>query len=396
MPDPDHSAVDAAARSRYWLRRGRIGATAAADPMPTETPRAATPPSPPVCVARRLLAKSVDVLLFGAAAFVIGRLLLPDQFNVGGVVPAFGTSVWVLGFFVVADTVCAQLLGATPGELLAGIRVRMADGSPLTWSARQDRTTDALVDGTLGAPGLLRALLRGQPAPYDRDWRVDFLQAGALQRLAAGLVVAVGLVVLLAVGGWLALFKGLDADTRVAASRVLRWVGVPVRAVWANPITGALVELPEGWYVRRSTSRPMAGNDVVEFECADGPAKCRVVLGTLPQSEVGAVDPERDTTAASIEHFFDFIVGERDIGRIDTRAGLAGEARLGQVYVAELAPLPSAAQAARIGLCWFTERKHTWVLAATFERADGPADRAGDATALALALVHASRGGRGD
>lgn len=364
--------------------------------MLESTPSAASTPSPPVCAARRLLAKSVDVLLFGAAAFVTGRALLPEQFDVGGVVPAFGTTVWVLTFFVVADTVCARLFGATPGEWLAGLRVRRADGAPLTWSARQDRTTDALVDGTLGAPSLLRALLKGQPAPYDRECQVHFLRAGALQRLAAGAATAAVLAALAAAGGWLALVKGLDADAQVATSRVLRWVGLPVRTVWASPISGAVVVLPEGWFVRRSTYRQAFGDAVFEFECEDGPAKCRVVLGTMSQSQVGFVDAAADTTAQAIEQHFRHLVDERGVGYVDTRDAIEGDARLAQVFVAELQPAADSPHARRIGLCWFTERKHTWVLTATFDTTGGATSRADAARALMLSLVSRSRGSRVD
>jgi hypothetical protein len=203
---------------------------------------------------RRFLAKAVDIVLFGVLSLAVGRLFLPEQWSQEGVVPAFGTTVWALGFYVVADTICAQLFDATPGEFLAGIRVRMMDGSKLTWTARQDRTTDALVVGTIGVFSLLRGLLSGNQAPYDRDWTVQYLGTNALQRFAVGAAIAALLLCVVAAGFWMTAMK-VDPDFELSTRKLMSRLGFPVREIWLNPVTGARLVLPGTCSVRhRPTS----------------------------------------------------------------------------------------------------------------------------------------------
>jgi hypothetical protein len=348
------------------------------------------------CVGRRILAKLVDVALFGAMSLVIGRLLVPDQVSLGGLVPAFGTTVWTLGFFVAADTICARLLGATPGELLAGVRVCMADGSRLTWSARQDRTTDALVDGTIGVTGLLGALLRGQPAPYDKDVRVEFVPIGGAQRLVVAALTVACLGLLLIAGLWLTVIRAIDADTHVAASKLLRHAGVPVRAVWANPVSGLPVVLPDGWYVAREEQRTHVGDTVVEFRCATEEGECSILLGVSTWQEAGYLAAETDTTREAIENAFNGVLDESDATVIDERSGITGAARLDQIYMAELPAHPSdPGGTARYGLAWFSERKNAWLLTITVPQREPGALLSDEERAFALELLQSAFGAKG-
>ena len=352
-------------------------------------------PSLMACAGRRVFAKLVDVTLFGAMSLVVGRLLVPDQVSLGGIVPAFGTTLWALTFFVAADTVCARLFGATPGEFLAGVRVCMADGSRLTWSARQDRTTDALVDGTIGAASLLRSLVAGKPASYDKDWRVEFRPLGGALRVVVGALAVASLAALMVVGLWLTVIKPIGADSQVATSKVLRYFGFPVRAVWANPATGLPVELPDGWYVRRQVHRANIGDTMVEFRCdRDGDA-CRVVLGVTAWPEAGYLS-ERDTMSEAIEKAFNLLLDEGDMMVVDDRARITGEARLDQIYMAELSgPKNDPQGGGRYGLAWFSDRKYAWVLSIEVPRREGKAMLSDDEQAFALSIVQSAFSARG-
>lgn len=360
------------------------------------SPPATTHPSPMACTGRRMLAKLVDIALFGTLSLVVGRLLIPEQVSMGGLVPAFGTTLWALGFFVAADTICARLLGASPGEFLAGVRVVAVDGSPLTWSARQDRTTDALVDGTIGAIGLLRALVKGKPAAYDRDWRVVFLSLSGAQRVVVGLLTVASLCLLLALGLWLSAVKAADADARVAVSKVLRHIGLPVHAVWANPATGIPVELPAGWYVRKQIQRVNTGDVVVEFRCEwPGEAPCRIQMALSSWHEAGFLDATRETSGEAIEKAFNAMLDEPDAMVVDDRPALQGADRLDHIYSVQLAPVEdSPNQKPRAGLAWFTERKNSWTLGINVPPRDGGTALSVDEEAFVLALVQSAFGAR--
>jgi len=328
-------------------------------------------------------------MLFGTLSIVVGRLLFPEQLSLSGLVPAFGTAVWTLGFFLAADTVFAQLFGASPGEFLAGVRVCMADGSKLTWSARQDRTTDALVDGTIGAVGLIRSLMKGHSAPYDRDWRVEFVPANAAQRFTLGLAIAASLTVLLATGVWLTVTKGLDADAHVAASKVLRYFSVPVRVVWANPTTGLAVELPKGWVVQTISHYPDIAYSVFEFEFrpADN-ARCYVALGTITNSTVGFLETN-DTSDEAIERVFRDLMNESNVMVRRKENELEGMAKLDDIYTVDIFDSTTGARADRLGFVWFTGRKDSWVLTMPAARPFGSVDDG--RSELALALMQSTR-----
>lgn len=355
----------------------------------------ATHPSPMACMGRRLLAKLVDMTLFGALSLVVGRLLIPEQMSWGGLVPAFGTTLWALGFFVASDTVCARLFGASPGEFLAGVRVVDAGGERLTWSARQDRTTDALVDGTIGAIGLLRALIQGKPASYDRDWQVVFLSLGGAQRAVVGLLTVASLALLLAAGLWLSVVKAVDTDARVAVSKVLRHLGLPARAVWANPATGTPVTLPAGWFVRRQVQRIDTGDTVVEFECERNRTPCRILMGVSSWHESGVLNATRDTTREAIERMFRVVLDEPDAFIVDDRPALEGADRFDRLYSVELMPPEGATdRKGRAGLAWFTERRNSWMLSVDVPARDGGTILSVEEEAFVLALVQSAFGAR--
>jgi hypothetical protein len=341
-------------------------------------------------IARRFLAKAVDVTLFGMASVALGRLLLPEQLTLQGLVPATVTALWVLSFYVAADTVAAQLMGATPGEYLAGIRVRMLDGAKLTWSARQDRTTDALVEGTLGIAGLLRSLSTGRPAPYDRDWCVLYLRATRFQRFFAAATVVLTIACLVALGVWVTLLRGLDADVEVAGRKFMARMGFPVQDVWFNPLTGSRVPMPEDWYVRQSTFGEDLTDAKVEFECSKGPSACRIVLLAMPQAIVGMITADRDGRPESMQRVFKLMLGEDDVTILNFNEGLEGDARLNQIYVAELSRegLPDNAQ--RVGLVWFTEKKNSWFLTMTLSSGHDETSVRDRARALALGIIQSA------
>jgi hypothetical protein len=110
---------------------------------------------------RRFLAKVVDLGVFMYVAVLGATWLFGTELGVRSIVHAFATCIWAVGVFVVADALCTITLGLTPGELLAGIRVRKPGDASLNWSDRQDRTVDSFVEGTLRFPRLVRALSRG-------------------------------------------------------------------------------------------------------------------------------------------------------------------------------------------------------------------------------------------
>lgn len=352
-------------------------------------------PAPAMCIGRRFMAKVVDAALFGALSIAVGRLLIPDQFSFGSIVPAFGTAIWVLGFFVASDTIAAQVFGATPGELIAGIRVRMTDGSNLTWSARQARTTDALVDGTLGAVGLIRAILTGRQAAYDRDWRVHYLRAGVVQRIFVGTATAMSLLALLLLLIWLTVAKGFGTDLEVASRKVLHRLGFPIQDVWVNPITGLKVELPPGWIVTGSLFRQNIADMYFVFNCPDGGAVCQVKLGTTPEANIGMLRSNEDTSEDAIERHFKDLVLEQGALVLEGHPAAVDDARLDQIYKVSLDTSQASKDVSRIGFCWFTERKHTWVLATTAPRITRSAEQAEHARTLALALIQSSRGRSG-
>lgn len=327
---------------------------------------------PPLASAgRRLLAKSVDSVLFAGLAFIVGRWLPLGEFSLRGIVPTAVTTVWVASFLVAADTVSAQLFGATPGELIAGIRVRMADGSNLTWSMRQDRAVDALVGGTFGLRSLLGCMFRGRPAPYDRDCRVEYLPRSGPSAVVRSVAFGLTLVAALSAAVAVTVLKSLDVDTQVAINKVLRNIGLPVREIWANPVTGNRVLLPEDWHVALSTQSEHLGEVAIEFECRHEDVRCLVQLKVDAWHSVGYLDHEVETDPFTIEENFARIVGLDGVRLLTDHEGVSGKTRLDQLYLFELADvhLPPGHHAAGIG--WFTEERYTWTLILLAPRASG-------------------------
>lgn len=343
---------------------------------------------------RRVLAKVVDIAAFGSVSLLLGRLLFPDQLAFAGLVPIFLTALWLLGFYVAADTVVARLLGATPGEYLAGIRVVMVDGSALTWSTRQDRTTDALAEGTFGALRLVRNLVTGQPASYDRDCIVRFRQAATTRHALAGFAIVALIGCLVSAGIWLSVLRGLNVEAEAATRRLLLRAGLPVQEVWVNPITGSRVLLPPTCSTVSASHNYSLGDMAFHFMCDSLPLPHEISIGVAFQLAAVALDPTRDTERSSMERNFRSILGEREVEFTDLRAELVGDARLAHVYPVELSSQGYADETRRSGLHWFVGRKHAWVMSITAPSA--AAGSFGPAQELALELIQSTRGVRGD
>lgn len=127
------------------------------------------------CVLRRSLAKATDIVVAIAVSQGLSTLLLGQSLQFDGLVPFFASTGWLLGVFIALDSGLAYVFGATVGEFIMGLRVFSLHHKRLSFSQRQDRTTDALVEGTLGCVPLVAKLWRGEQAPYDADCRVVYL-----------------------------------------------------------------------------------------------------------------------------------------------------------------------------------------------------------------------------
>ena len=147
-------------------------------------------PSPIGCVARRCTAKAIDVALFAGLSYLVALLALQQPLRFDGFVPACLSALWIVGFVVSADIACALIFGVTPGELTCGIRVVTIEEKRLAFSQRQDRTTDALVEGTVGFASLLPLFWRRAPAPYDKGCIVYFSQLSPQRMLATAAILA--------------------------------------------------------------------------------------------------------------------------------------------------------------------------------------------------------------
>ncbi|MBI3155595.1 MAG: hypothetical protein HYZ20_09305 [Burkholderiales bacterium] len=345
-------------------------------------------PSPLGCVLRRSAAKAIDVGLFAALSYSAATLALAQPLAFDALVPAFLSALWVAGFIVSADLACVLLFGRTPGEFLAGIRVLTLESRRLPMSLRQDRTVDALVEGTLGCVPLLARFWRLQPAPYDAGCIVQFARFTP-QRvvLTLALLVAAGVVL---VGAGLVLgLRGVEAHAPPALSRALRAAGLDVSESWVNPVTGARVTLPRGWQMAQSRHSPGGGEFMVEFGCDRDDLPCVVRLVAEPGFAYNELDPAKDTAARTLDARFKALFGRRAATLVD-RPDLAGQSRLAALYAAPFAfdEDPAAPERAGTGILWFTERRHRWGV--DFVHLAGPDPTGDEAARLAFALIASS------
>lgn len=116
-----------------------------------------------ISLIRRLGAAGVDALiLFFGLGFVVAALLgrtstSPDggiEFNLGGASALVLFASWFVYFVAFEAT-----LGATPGKLLLGVRVRTADGGRIGWLGALIRNLLRFVDLCLGLVTLLLMVL---------------------------------------------------------------------------------------------------------------------------------------------------------------------------------------------------------------------------------------------
>lgn len=345
-------------------------------------------PSPLGCVLRRCLAKAVDVLLFTVLSFAAARGLLDQTLAFDGLVPAFLSALWVAGFIVSADIACVLVFGRTPGEFLAGIRVLTLGSRRLPMSMRQDRTVDALVEGTLGCVPLLGRFWRIEPAPYDAGCIVHFARVTPQRVLLTLAALAVAALALAAAGLVMGL-RGLEANAPPALTRALRAAGLDVAESWINPVTGARVTLPRGWRMATSRFSPGGGEFTVDFECDLDGVPCTVRLGARPGFVYNEIDPAVETSPEALATSFQDYFG-RDAATTIDRPGVEGEQRLSSLYAAPFVFDDDAEVAARAGtgILWFTERRHAWGVGLVHPAQPGPI--ADEATRLAFALVASS------
>lgn len=351
-------------------------------------------PSPVGCVVRRCLAKAVDVLLFAAVSFLIALFVLREPLRFDGLVPAFLSSLWVLGFVVSADIASALLFGATPGELLAGIRVMTLEDGRLAFSQRQDRTTDAFVDGTLGCMALLSLFWQRQPAPYDKGCTIYFARLTP-QRLLVSLLALLAASAMLVAAALMLGVGELGDKVPAPVMRLIRQAGFDVREQWRNPLTGKAIGLPEGWRVANSTYRPALGDMRVDFTCAEdaGDAPCLVRLAVWPgELDVLEYDVERYTDASALDSILrTVLLADYDEGSLDARDTVEGLRRLELLYSARLSfDRSEAANAAGTAIIWFSDKRHTWALAVVHPER-GSTGIADAAYRLAFGLVASTR-----
>ena len=319
-------------------------------------------PSALGCVMRRSVAKAIDLGVAIVIAQGLAAGLIDQHLRFDGLVPFFASAGWLLGVFLAVDAVLALALGATVGEFAMGLRVVSQDHRRLSLTERQDRTTDALVEGTLGCVPLLGAFWRRERAPYDASCRVIFQQLEP-PRVAVTVLVAATVVCTAAA---LATQAGRSLLSSAMPPRLvgaLAQLGLNVGEVWRNSHSGVSVKLPEGWQV---SDVEQFGTDAhkVAFRRPSQPA-CQVDLYRrtsdtllLPKPAIEALPAmfiSRFGIAVDADAFMPYEIGRdgpelfQDLRQYDGfPAGLDAT---------------SATDAPTVSLhVWFTRMRHTWVL----------------------------------
>jgi hypothetical protein len=342
------------------------------------------------CVVRRCLAKVVDVILFGLLAYPLAILAVQQPIRFDGLVPAVLSALWILGFIISADLVCTLAFGVTPGELVAGIRVTSVEGRRLALSERQDRTTDSLVEGTVGCYALLPMFWQKKPAPYDKGCEVRFHRMSP-QRLMATLLIATAFCAVAGAAGVALGIRNFESNAPVVLTRLLSQLGFEVGERWVNPVTGATVSLPKGWSVITSEVTRSFGEQRVEFACRAPQADvaCQIRMVISPGFEMPEI-VEAETSADALENSLSLMIhDEVEPGSVNDRQDIKGESRLNTLYAGRLLDDRERARG-NLGTAfiWFTQRRHTWAL--SLYRPAAANETSEEAVDLAFSLIRST------
>jgi RDD family len=338
-------------------------------------------PGPLETIARRFGAKFIDLFVFGAATLVASRLFFPGAAP-SGLIPVTASLVGWLGVFAAADATSAVLFGGSLGEWVMGIRVVAADGSRLSWSQRQDRTTDALVEGTVGLPALVRTLLRGGQPPYDTDHIVRF---SALSHRRAAVAAAVVLMGPLALTG--AAKDWTDTTGNAFSVQRLAWLLGLTSSLesgrFENPVSGATVQLPPGWSIAKVTSDPRFGSVLIEFVRDATPGYyIKLHSFTAPGLMLEDISAERLTTNTEAE------LGVRLRTNYSDFDDIVDDRRFDTTFVAE-AEDPRDPHLRVTTLAWVTDREYEWLLA--LARRESDPSLVEETRGLALRIIRSTR-----
>lgn len=318
-------------------------------------------PSPMGCIFRRCLAKIVDVGLFALASYLAANLIQPDLLRFDAVVPAFLSVLWVLGFIISIDIAFVLVFGRTPGEMLTRIRVLTLEEERLSYSQRQDRTTDAFIDGTLGCISLLSRFWRREPAVYDKGCSVCFEQLSR-QRL---MLTALGLMMALALTGVASVVigvKGIENFAPPALVQLLAQIGFDVQKRWVNPLTGRAVLLPVGWNVVQTLHSNSSGVWRINFASMETDDPWLVKLAVMP-GQIVFTPPDEATSVQNL----DLILGgalevDYNPATLNPRDYVTGAARLDLLYPAQLASGETGPNKTGAAIAWFSNKENAWAV----------------------------------
>ncbi|MGR6035523.1 MAG: GYF domain-containing protein [Candidatus Nitrosoglobus sp.] len=166
--------------------------------------------------------------------------------------PLSGILFWMLclPIVLILDAAAYRFIGNTPGKALLGLRVRLLNASPLSFSQYLGRNFSIWVSGlALGIPFIDLVTMtrqavrigRGKPASYDEfpGYRVYAKPIGPQHKLFFVLAFA-GLFVLMTVGKT----KGRDILDEAAI-----WGNASKNHSWINPITRISAKIDSRWKV---------------------------------------------------------------------------------------------------------------------------------------------------
>jgi len=344
--------------------------------------------SPLGCVVRRCLAKVADVALFSLLSVLVANQVIRQPLRFDGIVPTVLSALWIVGFVISSDITFSLLFGRTPGEALTGIRVHSIEGRRLSLSQRQDRTSDALVEGTIWCFSLLPLFLRREPAPYDKGCIVSFSPLSP-ERIVVTVLATIGLAMACVIVAVSLGIGGLEVRTPTAVTQLMRKAGIDAPERWVNPLTGRTVLLPRNWRFADVTSD--IGRKQVDFACGRNADEgyCAAVRLALQPGMVGfALDASSDTTPEALAKHMRGLL-DFDVELMHTEwPYVEGAARLGLVYSAKMDIKRLSGKAESTGLLWFTPDNTVW--AAMLINAPAPNQDADVAREFMLQLVEST------
>jgi len=319
-------------------------------------------PSPIGCVFRRCLAKVVDVVLFGFISYFAAYLIQLGTWRFDALVPAFISVFWVLGFIITLDLAFVLVLGSTPGEILARIRVRTLDDERLSYSQRQGRTQDALVEGTLGCYSLLSQFWHREPAAYDAGCTIWFDQITRLRLLVTALLLASVLAILTVCGAALGLY-GIESYIPVKVIQGITLIGFNPQQRWVNPLSGKTVVLPWKWRVVNTTYMPSKGVMCIDFSSWETEDPWLVELIIIPDEAASVLYlPDFATNKESLDFSLGYLNFPYAEESLDLKLNITGEQRLNQLYSAQLTFDEHSSHMAGTAIAWFTNGKDAWAV----------------------------------